>query len=1098
MENQDPRKINPPPGHENHGVHVCHKCGWPFPKPHPSAKHRRAHKRICGTVEGYKLIDSEENPHLTLSDDEHLSDEDHKTPSPKIAKSSNIGGGKGGAGERSLRSEDDVFSDAAAEFSDAGLSPGIEQHLVDAQESFSYVEKIAENDSSTITEIVEPQNIYTASSQMKNNEVAESSSNQLGSTTLPEVRVLSSTISSKESFISDSGTKGSADVMEYTSSSLGMESDTKGNEINNLEEHLLDTAVTPSENAGETSEAGSKLEEMNGTSDPMTADGTLLPQENPKTNAGEDVLECTPSSIGMESDPKGDEINDVEEHLLDTAVPPSENARETSEVLEEMNGNMSDPMIADGTILSKEEQSDGLGLKMSQSELSPEFESVVCLETFVDTAQVQVETAQGLDFASSDDIIEGCNTKGEGKENVHVLSVPDDIPVVDHPEIMVEGFKDHNALKLNLPVTLDSGEEVRDKKDFRDLVSEENCSSLQSRQLIEGNSGYFSDMRALEDEVNQEVGSRELMVKEVPVEQEAYEIKGTISENLLSDELGANAHAAGIEIEKSQTVCSPEEMEPQDFCNDMSKSILPENATVILSNVDHMVSPMDAEVDQTTNIVVRDDASGHEKARTEKCDIAGYDCKEEATVENHTENLKTTPESANSLCESKTNQMTSLLVTDYVGGNERVKIKICDKAGNGSTEGSTEESLHTKTAPESAGSLSEFQLAEDGMDQSVSNLTDTESAHLDGVSDSSRNGIDVSHLGETDTNIKNFQAEDSQEGVELEISSSDKVQVECVGAVGTDAESNHGGDFELSQKTLEDQMMNEQLLSPIDTKSSVQGSVSVEDKHARVSDRGASGIGSESLQEEGDNKFSKPELGVSAVDVLADSNSQTDSLEGNWGSVSETLPSTDSQASFKAEKDVLKKPKDASEGHSDKSEIFEPPSFMTLVESSGGGDQRADDSEIQAVQNPHQQNSASLQAGWFPSLTHVVNDSQGRKKNEEIIAKVTNWSTGKQHAPLKSLLGEANLETKPKSPNPKENTTPVVEKDGNPTKNNGAVATTVNSTLGPEAPLVQAAKGERGQEWNSPARYPTDIKREKRKVKGKPYWVPFVCCSSVN
>ena len=67
-------------GHGNHGVHLCHKCGWPFPNPHPSAKHRRAHKKICGTIEGHKLFDSEEATHLNASDDEHLSDDDHKTP----------------------------------------------------------------------------------------------------------------------------------------------------------------------------------------------------------------------------------------------------------------------------------------------------------------------------------------------------------------------------------------------------------------------------------------------------------------------------------------------------------------------------------------------------------------------------------------------------------------------------------------------------------------------------------------------------------------------------------------------------------------------------------------------------------------------------------------------------------------------------------------------------------------------------------------------------------------------------------------------------------------------------------------------------------
>ncbi|CAL5416861.1 unnamed protein product [Camellia sinensis] len=138
------------------------------------------------------------------------------------------------------------------------------------------------------------------------------------------------------------------------------------------------------------------------------------------------------------------------------------------------------------------------------------------------------------------------------------------------------------------------------------------------------------------------------------------------------------------------------------------------------------------------------------------------------------------------------------------------------------------------------------------------------------------------------------------------------------------------------------------------------------------------------------------------------------------------------------------------------------------------------------------QNAASddIQAG-FPSFTNVDNQSLGRKKNEEIIAKVTNWSTGKQHIPLKSLLGEANLETKLKSPIPKQTLTV--------TKSNDGSATTVNSILGPEATTDQvAAQREMGKEWNSPAYYLSDNKKEKRKVKGRPYWVPFVCCSSVN
>ena len=222
---------------------------------------------------------------------------------------------------------------------------------------------------------------------------------------------------------------------------------------------------------------------------------------------------------------------------------------------------------------------------------------------------------------------------------------------------------------------------------------------------------------------------------------------------------------------------------------------------------------------------------------------------------------------------------------------------------------------------------------------------------------------------------------------------------------------------------------------------------------------------------------------------------------------------SNSKAVLKSEKDdTLNKPNlvSVSRTGSEKSDVFEPPSFATLVEPAEGGGsglRSAGPSEIQTIQSQQQPNSASSQAGWFPSLTNVVNESQGRKKNEEAIAKVTNWSTGKQHIPLKTLLVEANTETKPKSPAPKENAASTVaqkEDKAAPAKNGIAPPppppppppANVNSIPAPEAPTTEPAK-DLGKEWNSPARYPIDnSKRDKRK--GRPYWATFVCCSSVN
>ncbi|KAJ1426690.1 Zinc finger C2H2-type [Sesbania bispinosa] len=159
--------------HESHGVHVCHKCGWPFPNPHPSAKHRRAHKKIGGTIEGYKLLVSESQTHSVSSDDEQLSDDDRNTKAsgllftPDYYAMFHISSTKNeniffsvyidvqnaldahnnekdcvGTGENLNRSGDEVFLDAIANFSDGGLSPGNKESLRDSLDSATDMETV--------------------------------------------------------------------------------------------------------------------------------------------------------------------------------------------------------------------------------------------------------------------------------------------------------------------------------------------------------------------------------------------------------------------------------------------------------------------------------------------------------------------------------------------------------------------------------------------------------------------------------------------------------------------------------------------------------------------------------------------------------------------------------------------------------------------------------------------------------------------------------------------------------------------------------------------------------------------------------------------
>ncbi|KAL3835029.1 hypothetical protein ACJIZ3_009765 [Penstemon smallii] len=171
----------------------------------------------------------------------------------------------------------------------------------------------------------------------------------------------------------------------------------------------------------------------------------------------------------------------------------------------------------------------------------------------------------------------------------------------------------------------------------------------------------------------------------------------------------------------------------------------------------------------------------------------------------------------------------------------------------------------------------------------------------------------------------------------------------------------------------------------------------------------------------------------------------SDSLEVKCGSVSDK-----SETNFLEPKTPTKE-----ESHFDKSDgVYEAPSFMTLVQSS---------SEIKTEENNNSTDDV-LQAAWFPSLTNMVNESEGRKKNEEIISKVTNWNQAKHdHIHKNNIPCE-----EAKSP-----------KDNEPNKD-------------------QAASNEIEKEWDSPARYPIEIKKDKKKKKRKTYWVPFVCCSSAH
>uniref|UniRef100_A0A1J3JAU5 Uncharacterized protein n=1 Tax=Noccaea caerulescens TaxID=107243 RepID=A0A1J3JAU5_NOCCA len=96
-------------GGKSNGAHVCTKCGWNYPNPHPSAKNRRAHKKICGTIKGFEILDSEKDKQNDDLQEEHCLNDEQKTPSPRTVEK--------GDERIGIIPEEDVFADAACEFS---------------------------------------------------------------------------------------------------------------------------------------------------------------------------------------------------------------------------------------------------------------------------------------------------------------------------------------------------------------------------------------------------------------------------------------------------------------------------------------------------------------------------------------------------------------------------------------------------------------------------------------------------------------------------------------------------------------------------------------------------------------------------------------------------------------------------------------------------------------------------------------------------------------------------------------------------------------------------------------------------------------------
>lgn len=152
--------------------------------------------------------------------------------------------------------------------------------------------------------------------------------------------------------------------------------------------------------------------------------------------------------------------------------------------------------------------------------------------------------------------------------------------------------------------------------------------------------------------------------------------------------------------------------------------------------------------------------------------------------------------------------------------------------------------------------------------------------------------------------------------------------------------------------------------------------------------------------------------------------------------------------------------------------IFKEPSFMTQVEPG----RWPVSYEIQTIQNSEV-------------------ESEARKKNEEISAKVVRGNSGRVHVALKTLLAKANFENQ-KVTNAREHDKPSEDNETQASQDEGCTEKAWSSKIASERSTESSLSQADYKEWNSPARLPVN-KNQKRRPKGKQPWVPFICCSSI-
>ncbi|XP_057773205.1 uncharacterized protein LOC130992548 [Salvia miltiorrhiza] len=1009
-------------GHEGHGVHHCRRCGWPFPKPHPSSKHRRAHKRVCGTIEGYKIIHSEDHD---ISDDDHASDDDeHHTPSPNIVKKD--AEKSSGVGEKSAKSEDDVFSDAAMDFSDSGISPKLEARF----------ESVRELGKSSEDKSVELDGDLYGSGELEIEGAAETTE-QSNDARSEEIR--------KPGPLSN-GSSHPDNVMPITDTTAEM---VPVGVLNDSQpEHGLDLEGEMIRGHG----ADIQVQEQS------SASVGLLNDSQPEHGLEGEMIRGHGADIQVqERDSASVSLDPEEGKVLDQTIAAGESQDESC-----------DKFVSEGAKDDSPPPSESL-----QTDASDEVNSLVHSaerSTSIKTAEAALvdETRESLDASAVNKEVSHATENIGSTESAYEYALPEEsllsmslvkpnestktLDITEHSDAActVSSIDKEEMPKTSLDASGGNGE----KSDMTGGYESQN-QSLESKNLnsVDTNSALGSTGNAIPcEDVNTTVGKKDVDHCEQ-------------NTNITTLETGNENGGVSAEVE-----VIPDSTMPSEKQTDFPSSCVVDGDVKSLQELsENNSSSLKFKDDGFENSIEgdgADDSAGAGSKANEVGDALDKSSSPKSSLE-HQNNVPVA---------------TKVVEVEPLDVAETVCKLEDDNAVLVSAETPEHSISEESTLPLSDSVLLSESNAKDGSSIGEDYKVSESFANAEVAAEDHESNVGSREISESPTphvqgtfptsTCLNVTSADAKQ-----LHSSDDLSTLKSVDIITSAEHSFDGKVLKSDECFESSEA-PSLKQPIPSPSPSEiedfheTSDTVDDKSVVIVED-VTRVDPKSVNTDVDCKPTRRTDDASAVDISASSlASRSDSLEANCGSVVSDTLETNSQ------KHKI---------HSNKSDTFEPPSFMTLVQSGSEGDQVTAATEIETVQSNQQQpKSDALQAGWFPSLTNVVNESEGRKKNEEIIAKVTNWSPVKQqHSPLKSLLNEV------KSPNTKQ--APVAnQKVEAETKddNVGSVAATETHTTKDQDTIKHV------EEWNSPARYPIEIKKEKKK--GRPFWVPFVCCSSAH